>query len=139
MGSLASTLSIPEKTMEQEFGVPRPGNACRSMPVERDPAEPALKATMRRVKTKARYTTYAPAYLRPFSPATAFFASPFSIPKIKYLPLIPCYVARLVIVEMCLSCLSWDRTITNNCWLNNFSFFPFEFILRERSSFSRDC
>lgn len=62
MGSLASTLSIPEKTMEQEFGVPRPGNACRSMPAERDPAEPALKATMRRVKTKARYTTYAPAY-----------------------------------------------------------------------------
>lgn len=61
----------PRKTMAgpEPFGVPRPGNGLRQRVSfdagETGPGEPALKATMRGVKTKARYTVtiLAPAYL----------------------------------------------------------------------------
>lgn len=76
----------PRKTMAgpEPFGVPRPGNGLRQRVSfdagETGPGEPALKATMRGVKTKARYTVtiLAPAYLHarnhflvPLYPASA--------------------------------------------------------------------
>lgn len=77
----------PRKTMAgpEPFGVPRPGNGLRQRVSfdagETGPGEPALKATMRGVKTKARYTVtiLAPAYLHarnhflvPLYPASTF-------------------------------------------------------------------
>lgn len=119
MGSLASTLSIPEKTMEQEFGVPRPGNACRSMPAERDPAEPALKATMRRVKTKARYTTM------PLHTCDHFLQPPLSSLPLSRFPKLNISLWFLVTSCASLSSKCAYLEMEQSVWLDNFSFFPF--------------
>lgn len=88
MGSLGLVPhSLSPKNNGGGLGVPRPANGLRVSfdrePAKRDPgSQPILKATMRGVKTKARYTVaiLAPAYLaRPFFPPFPLYRASTSL------------------------------------------------------------